>query len=490
MSPGRVGGDPEAISLLASAGPGQAFALDHRARVLDLLGDRHERANAPTGVDVAPAVAGLRWVAGRIERLDRWVRHVAAALAAADRGGAADVLAGSNAARRLGLLAFGPAHPLADAALTASGATPFAGSALPVERLAEGDLDRLAAWERLPAGWRDRIHRERLRRWSARLEQRIAALPHAAPVPGQRLVTWFDRHVVDLVSPVTDLHVTREERIERLRAEVTGVERLLAVPGLRILSFEPASTTASAGPAVRVAFGDVDHATHLAVLLPGTSTGLHQPWPAVADARALQSAAASSLGAGRPTATVLDLYDAPADLGRAADPATAHAAGEAAAAFLPDLPPLPHDAPRRTTLVGHSYGALTAAHTTLHHPVDALVLLGAPGVGVVHRDELGADEVWAALAPWDPIRLVADLDEAMAAAGHEQRRDDPAFALGPDPTDPEFGARRLPTTSDGRRTSGHLAYLDPRAGTLPHVAAVVAGTSVRPGRPPTRDRRG
>lgn len=96
----------------------------------------------------------------------------------------------------------------------------------------------------------------------------------------------------------------------------------------------------------------------------------------------------------------------------------------------------------RVVLVGHSYGALTAAYASaLRHPEsagpDELVLLGSPGLGVAVTDlRLRADAgLWAATARGDPISLVA-----RSGLVHGQ--------------DPAQVARPLPTS-----LSGHGSYL-------------------------------
>lgn len=105
-----------------------------------------------------------------------------------------------------------------------------------------------------------------------------------------------------------------------------------------------------------------------------------------------------------------------------------------------DLHQLRRDGAQRVVVVGHSYGAVVGARSAESGgPLDELVVLGAPGLGVGGVDELrlgpGVD-LWAALAERDPIGLVA-------ASG---------LVHGPDPLPL---ARRLPTS-----LPGHGAYLE------------------------------
>lgn len=461
-----TGGDPDELDAAARGGIGQAWALTHAAARIDRLdGVRRWRGGRHLGL-VPELVTGLRRLGDRFATLDDWVGQVAGALRQADATSPV-----------LPLLQLGVDHPATD---LVTGRHVLWADLRP-GLLTDAQLDALAATPLLPTTARDLVERERLRRWVASVEDRVAAVPQRlGRSPLDLLVRWLDDRLVDLTSPMVDLHVSAAEQADRLRAEAAGARRLLDEPGVTVLSFEPDR------PAARVALGDLDTATGIALLLPGTGTGLHAVDEPLADATALHDVTALHDAADGPgTAVVLDLHPAPADLGRAADPRTGRAAGAATAAFLASL----RTGSRRVTLVGHSYGAFTAAHAARATPagtVDALVLLGAPGVGVVSVADLPVPEVWADRAAGDPIGAVADLDEhvrRIPPAWVPGPLQDPLAGLGPDPTDPEFGARRLADLpADGRAPRGHLDYLTPGSTTLARVAAVVTG------RRATRDR--
>lgn len=464
-----IGGEPDELDRLAAGGPGQAFSLEHTARRLEHAADRHTARNRHSAVDPRDAIRRLRGIVRGITRLDHWVLLVAAALRTADA-----------ASIRSRLLQFGAGHP-ATAAVVGTRAVPVA---LPVSQLTDDELDDIAGWPRLPPTWRDRVHRERVRRWLTATEERVAAVPREPTGLVDHLARWVDERLIDHFSPVVDLHVSHAEAVARLRAQAAGARWLLARPGVTVWSFTPVADTPAGGPAIRVALGDPSSASHLAVFLPGTRSGMHAPVVSFAQASAIHRRTRELAADADDVATVLDLYDAPADLGRAADPRVGRAAGVATAAFLADLPATPG----RTTLVGHSYGAYAAAQVR-DQPLDALVLLGAPGAGVAGRDELSdVTEVWAAQAAGEPITVVADLDELLADLPPRLRPAegplaDPLIALGPDPADPEFGARHLPTapsTDDTRTaTTGHADYLTRGTVALDNVARVVLGLPVR-----------
>lgn len=455
-----VGGDPDEVDLLAGTGRAQGFTLDHCARRLDRVARWHRTSTPGSLVDARPAAARLAHLVTALVDLDLWTARVAMALRTADVGSFATYL-----------LALGPRHQVQDA-------TSRPPTRTTLRSLPDDDLASLGAIPHLPVRWRDGVHRERARRWIDALDERLAAVPpgRLGPGPVDRFVAWLDRIAVDRLSVAVDLHVTHAETVDRLRDEAVGVRRLLRHPDLTILSFD----VLGGRPTMRVAFGEVDAADRLTVFLPGTGSGLHALDTALVDAAALHDHA-TRLAPDARIATVLDLYAAPLDLGAAADPTPSRDAGAATGAFLTDLR---SNAP--ITLVGHSYGAVAASRASDTHPVEHLVLLGAPGVGVLHRRELtGAAHVWAAQAQGDPITAVADLDEHLRRLPAPWRPAsgplaDPLVAHGPDPADADFGARALPTSATGPGVSpppsrGHLEYLRPGTVSLDSVARIAAG---------------
>ena len=85
------------------------------------------------------------------------------------------------------------------------------------------------------------------------------------------------------------------------------------------------------------------------------------------------------------------------------------------------------------TLIGHSYGAIVVGLAAPQLPeVRDLVALGAPGMGADRAADLGGARVWSALAPADWIRRIPQV--RLFDLGHGRR-----------PSEPGFGARRLPT---------------------------------------------
>lgn len=218
------------------------------------------------------------------------------------------------------------------------------------------------------------------------------------------------------------------------------------------------------------AFGDPTRARHIAVLVPGVSwtgplisdeQGETRRHPAV-QARALL-AQMRRLDPHTPAAVVVWLdYDPPADLGMdAARSDRAVAGGPRLARFVRTLPP-----GANVTLVCHSYGSVVCGHAAQDAHASDLVAIGSPGMDV--PDEAGlrtTARVWAGRAPGDPISLVPHT--RIGDLGH-----------GADPTDPSFGARRLPV--DG--AYGHNDYLTPGTASLRNVARIAVGRAGQVGR--------
>jgi hypothetical protein len=218
------------------------------------------------------------------------------------------------------------------------------------------------------------------------------------------------------------------------------------------------------------AFGDVGRARHIAVIVPGVG------WsgPLLSDEREAgrrhPAVQARSLLAemhrrapGTPAAVVVWLdYEPPAGLGAdAARSERAVAGAPRLAAFVDTLPPT-----ATVSLVCHSYGSVVCGRAAPRMEVSAMVAIGSPGMDVRSRAGLRSSaEVWAGIAPEDPIAVVP----------HTRVN---GFGHGADPTDPAFGARALPV--GGAR--GHNGYLAVGSESLRAIAqiAVGEGSSVTP----------
>lgn len=211
------------------------------------------------------------------------------------------------------------------------------------------------------------------------------------------------------------------------------------------------------GDRVALAFGDLDTADDVALLVPGVGNSPGDDLDRLAgDARDLQDAA-SAVAPGRAVAAVVWLGYRTPDLLAALSRAAAHRGAPALAGALAGLAAARSAGggpPARTTVLAHSYGTVVvdeAADEPGRLKADAVVLLGSPGMED-HAADLEAREVFDAAAPADPI----------AWSGW--------FGV---PTSwPGYGATGLPVAP----SMGHSDYYDPTLPTLRAMGEVVAGT--------------
>ncbi|MET9466841.1 alpha/beta hydrolase [Streptomyces sp. NPDC006544] len=157
---------------------------------------------------------------------------------------------------------------------------------------------------------------------------------------------------------------------------------------------------------------------------------------------------------GHQTASVLWLgYDAPQSiLTDATSDGYAEAAKDPLSRFLTGVDTAHSGGPVNSTVLGHSYGTLVAGQALASHPglpVDNVIFVGSPGVGVDHAKDLGVppDHVWAATAENDLVDLAPSPN---AVAGGLLgplwppgviELDDHSILYGTDPTTDDFGAR-------------------------------------------------
>ncbi|MFI8825481.1 alpha/beta hydrolase [Streptomyces sp. NPDC053431] len=232
--------------------------------------------------------------------------------------------------------------------------------------------------------------------------------------------------------------------------------RAMAAPGRTFLSFDGRD----GGRSVEV-LGDLARAERIAVLVPGSDTGLDSYGRFRAGATALQETLRRESGAR--TAVVAWLgYRTPAT-GSAASltPGRAEQAAPALRSFVEELSAVRPGA--RITLLGHSYGSVVCALAAAGLPVAAVVLFGSPGTGFDTAAGLRTSAaVWAGRAAEDWVGEVPHLRVPLPL-GTE-------LGFGTDPVDPAFGARRF-AAGDG----GHSDYLVPGSVPLRNLARIVDG---------------
>jgi Alpha/beta hydrolase len=233
----------------------------------------------------------------------------------------------------------------------------------------------------------------------------------------------------------------------------------VAVDGRHFLEYD----THGDGRAVEL-IGDLAHATHIAIVIPGVDTtlanfdhGLGNVERRAPAFQARQLYAQMTARTSEPVAVVAWLgYDPPEGIGLAAVREDRAKAGAAAlASFVQTLPAVD------VTIVGHSYGSVVAglAAPKLGPNVHDIIAIGSPGMGVDTRADLHTTaRVWAGTAKSDWTRWIPGV--RVFGLGHGTR-----------PAEPEFGALPLPV--DG--VANHDSYFVTGTGSLTAMAEIATG---------------
>jgi hypothetical protein len=349
------------------------------------------------------------------------------------------------------------------AALAAVGGTP------PTARLPDPDLTPAQVaqwWTGLPPHLRRRLVREQ----PATLG-RLAGLPADVRDEANRrqlasllrqLRAERDRFVATV--PPLPMELARHAVLRSMLAVAESVERALAGrrPPPRLLTLD-----LSGAGRVAIGLGDLDHARHVAVLVPGMGAdAAHGTVGTVGRAGHLLTEAGRQ--SAEPTAVVAWVGYAAPGWQQVPFATRARVGGRLLAADLAALEAARSadgGDPAHVTLVGHSYGStvIGAAVTSGPRRADDLVLLGSPGVLADDVGELGLSgrRVYVGEAPFDPV---ADLGAFGADPG------DSGFGATPVRADPEPGL-----SWPARLTEAHAHYFDPGSESLRNVARVVVG---------------
>ncbi len=242
---------------------------------------------------------------------------------------------------------------------------------------------------------------------------------------------------------------------DRVRAAAL---RVLADPARHFLAFDGRD-----GGRTAEVFGDLAHARRIAVLVPGSDTGLDRYARFGAGAAALRR----EMGAGAAVIAWLG-YRTPATVSPVV--LTAGRAEEAAPDLRSFVGELTAAAPAaRVSLLCHSYGSVVCARAAPGLPVADLVLYGSPGTGVDHASALrtGAT-VWAGRGSADRIAQVpyGRLRLPFVTVG-----------FGRDPVSEAFGARLFDAGG-----AAHSGYLRPGSVSLRNLARIAGGAADTPTR--------
>ncbi|MFG2545651.1 alpha/beta hydrolase [Streptomyces sp. NPDC048594] len=237
-----------------------------------------------------------------------------------------------------------------------------------------------------------------------------------------------------------------------------AADRAMADPSRRLLAFDGRG----AGLATEV-LGDLARADRVAVLVPGSDTGLDTYGRFRAAAVALHRQLVAQAPAGTRTAVVAWLgYETPGTVSTTvATTGRAERAAPKLRALVADLRRISGPG-TRLTLLCHSYGSVVCARAADGLDVCDIALLGSPGTGADTAADLRSGaRIWAARGDDDWVEHVPHLSTGLFGT---------TVGFGADPVSPEFGARVF-DAGDG----GHSDYFDPGSLSLTNLARIALG---------------
>ncbi|MFE7595978.1 alpha/beta hydrolase [Streptomyces sp. NPDC057494] len=217
--------------------------------------------------------------------------------------------------------------------------------------------------------------------------------------------------------------------------------------GARVLAHDPRGRGQ-----VALVYGDLARAEHVAVIVPGSDVDAARVRPLADMASELRRATG-----GRTAVVAWAGYTTP--LGVGLDAATGRLAEAGADRLTRFTDGLAAVGAAEPSLFCHSYGSVVCGLAAPQLKAKDLVVFGSPGMRAENVSDLGTSaRVWAAKDPTDWIDRVPNVE--FAGLGH-----------GADPTDPAFGARRIPAGD----AAGHGGYFAPGTSSLRAFAAIAEG---------------
>ncbi|MGV9283625.1 alpha/beta hydrolase [Streptomyces sp. NPDC003730] len=237
-----------------------------------------------------------------------------------------------------------------------------------------------------------------------------------------------------------------------------AADRAMADPSRHLLAFDGRG----AGLATEV-FGDLARADRVAVLVPGSDTGLDTYGRFRAAALALHRQLGAEAPAGTRTAVVAWLgYETPGTVSTAvATTARADRAAPALRDLVDDLHRITGPA-TRLALLCHSYGSVVCARAAGGLDVADIALVGSPGTGADTAAGLHTDaRIWAGRGADDWVEHVPHVSARLFGS---------TVGFGTDPVSRDFGARVF-DAGDG----GHSDYFDTGSRSLTNLARIALG---------------
>ncbi|MEV6974647.1 alpha/beta hydrolase [Kitasatospora sp. NPDC093806] len=351
------------------------------------------------------------------------------------------------------------------------------------QKFIDAHPDRIGNLDGIPATDRDRANRITLQQAKQDLQ---VQLDHLGPEPPAKIAGMSGA----VSNPAHDDWERRKILLEEQIKGVNAIDKRLTTkvdqnnPPTYLLGFD----TKGLGHAI-VAVNNPDTADNVSTYVPGTGARLGEIGGDIDRSdRMVASANAANKKAGDPRTTSSITwvgYDAPQSIVPQATKDTyARNASESLHSFESGLRTTHQGAPSNNTILAHSYGTTTVGYALRDKglPVDNVVLIASPGVGVEHARDLGVDpsHVFAAKGDIDKIDMAFPMtaDKLASNGGNNLgswygliQNPDHHLIHGRDPMVPDFGARTIPTSPD----TDHSDYWNDNTYSLTAMGEIITG---------------
>ncbi|MFF2080928.1 alpha/beta hydrolase [Kitasatospora sp. NPDC058162] len=353
------------------------------------------------------------------------------------------------------------------------------------QHMIQTEHDKVGALDGIPATARHQANLINLQRGKERIQRQLDAL---GPEPVHNLATYNGQPIKN---PDYDDWKQKHDDLEDKMHGIETIEDRLNTPvdadhpPAFLLGFD----TKGKGHAI-VAVNNPDTADNVSTYVPGTGARLGGSLHSDIERSDLMVASANqATGNSKTTSSITWVgYAAPQSIvPDAAFDIFAKAAENDLHSFETGLRATHEGKPSNNTILGHSYGTTTVGYTLRDKglPVDNVVLIASPGVGVEHARDLGVDpsHVFAAQGDIDSIKFAPpeDADNFASnlinnAGGSFGFIDEPDHhvAFGRDPSVPQFGAQIIPTSPG----TDHSGYWENGSASLIAMGKAIAGKPI------------
>ncbi|WP_395293971.1 alpha/beta hydrolase [Kitasatospora hibisci] len=348
------------------------------------------------------------------------------------------------------------------------------------QRFVDAHPDQIGNLDGIPAIARDRANRITLQQAKQNLQLQ---LDHLGPEPPAKIAGMSGA----VSNPAHDEWERRKALLQEQLTGVNAIEKRLvtkvddAHPPTYLLGFD----TKGNGHAI-VAVNNPDTADYVSTYVPGTGARLGEINGDIIRSDRMVASADEATKRSKTTSSITWVgYDAPQSIVPDATLDTyAKSAANSLHSFESGLRATHEGDPSSNTILAHSYGTTTVGHAMRDKglPVDNVVLIASPGVGVEHARDLGVDpsHVFVAKGDIDKIDMAfpQTADKLASNGGNNLgtwygliQNPDHHLIHGRDPMIPDFGARKIPTSPD----TGHSDYWNENSRSLAAMGEIIVG---------------